>query len=131
MSKNHAEHNEELCDILITNGKFNDWVVTTAFYSSLHFFKYKIFPYSIGGITHPSFEVYYSNVIQKNSLSVSKHKAQLNLVKSTCPPTIHSAYRGLYDTCMTARYSNYIVSLGLAQTSRNRLATIKSYCSVK
>ena len=129
MSKDHAEHNEKLCDLLITNGNYNDWVVTTAFYSSLHYFKYKFFPYSEGGHTHSSFETYYSNVIQRNSLNISKHKAQLKLVKANCPTKIHSAYRALYDSCMTARYSNYKVGASLAQTSRNKLASIKSYCS--
>jgi hypothetical protein len=128
MCKDHAEHNETLCQLLIKNGGYNDWVITTAFYSSLHYFKYKLFPYSKDGITHANFEAYYSHVIQKNSSNISKHKAQLDLVKQKCPINIYSAYRGLYDLCMTARYSDYNVSSGLAEASKKRLDSIKTYC---
>lgn len=37
MSKEHEQHNEELCDFLIADGKFTDWIVTTSFYSALHY----------------------------------------------------------------------------------------------
>lgn len=44
MRKQHAIHNEEACDFLLSSNKFNDWVITTAFYSALHFVQHEIFP---------------------------------------------------------------------------------------
>jgi len=44
MRKEHAEHNESLCELLLNNGNYNDWVITTAFYSAIHFVRHKIFP---------------------------------------------------------------------------------------
>ena len=43
-SLNHAIHNKEACEYLSKEPKFSDWVITTAFYSALHFIDYKIFP---------------------------------------------------------------------------------------
>jgi hypothetical protein len=41
----HGEHNEKACDLLALNQGFPDWVITTAFYASLHFVTSKIFPF--------------------------------------------------------------------------------------
>lgn len=43
----HATHNEEVCSHLDDNTKYSDWIITTAFYSAMHFMKHKIFPLKI------------------------------------------------------------------------------------
>ncbi len=40
----YAQHNEKACKYLDKKPEFTDWVITTAFYSALHFVRYKIFP---------------------------------------------------------------------------------------
>ena len=39
----HGQHNEMLSDhlLMLENGKYNDWTVTTAFYACIHFVDHK------------------------------------------------------------------------------------------
>jgi len=124
MSKAHAEHNENLCDFLIKEGKFNDWIITTAFYSSLHFVQHEIFPLVKGGVTYPNFNNYYNNILQP--IGKSKHTGTKDLVKSEIP-LAHPQYRWLFDACMNARYSNYAVSNPKAKQAKNNLTTLKKH----
>ncbi len=43
-SLNHAIHNKEVCVHLSKESRYSDWVITTAFYSAVHFVEHKIFP---------------------------------------------------------------------------------------
>ncbi|MBX7216157.1 MAG: hypothetical protein K1X90_04245 [Candidatus Kapabacteria bacterium] len=40
----HALHNEQVCDYLAMHGGFSDWVVTTTFYSAIHWIEDYLFP---------------------------------------------------------------------------------------
>jgi hypothetical protein len=61
MPKSHSQHNFEACKFLLEDGKFLDWVVTTAFYSALHLVQEEIFPFRDDeGYEYSSFEQYYS-----------------------------------------------------------------------
>ncbi len=44
---NHANHNAEVCEYLYKNTEYYDWIVTIAFYSSIYYCDYKIFPFEI------------------------------------------------------------------------------------
>lgn len=44
MPLNHAKHNYEVCFFLYEKTKYNDWIITTAYYSAIHFVYYKLFP---------------------------------------------------------------------------------------
>ena len=126
MRKEHAEHNENLCDHLLSLTGYNDWVVTTAFYSSLHFVEHKLFPLDLGGGTkYANFTDYYTSYRKKRS--ISKHKAKIFLVQ-THMGNVAPQYRWLYDTCMSARYKNYKLNDKEAGTARKRLADIKAAC---
>lgn len=128
--KKQALHNEEACNHLESSGKFNDWVVTTAFYSAMHFVQYKIFPIKIKGEkkerTFNCFDDYYS--AQKFELKgVSKHKATVNLVNENLP-SISSKYRRLKDLCWSARYNSYKVDPLNVTLSKVILMEIKKEC---
>lgn len=43
----HAIHNELACKYLNKKPEFADWVITTAFYSALHYLTGKMFPMNI------------------------------------------------------------------------------------
>lgn len=77
MRKEHGEHNEKLCDHLLSNGNYNDWVVTTAFYAALNFVKYQIFPFTWKGKQYNDFETYFN---QAENRGVDKHESLKNLV---------------------------------------------------
>ena len=123
-----ALHNEQACLFIDTNGSFNDWVVTTAFYAAIHFVKYKIFPLTIheGKIEIiDSFEQYFGKYYNPHD---SKHAAILKLVKVEC---IHISleYRELKDICWGTRYTDYRVDPDIARRAKEILGVIKTYCN--
>ena len=126
MRKQHAIHNEEACDFLLSSNKFNDWVVTTAFYSALHFVQHEIFPFTDGGKTYSDLNVYYGKVLKKKNKRLTKHIATIQLVSSKLPKC-SPYYRWLHDACMTARYNNYNVSSSKAKQARDYLKLLRSH----
>jgi len=123
LQKDHAKHNEDVCDLLLANGNFSDWVVTTSFYSALHYVQYEIFPITEQGLTFPDLDSYYHH-LKQNGKHKSKHRVTINLVnvhiKNAAPK-----YRWLYDSCMNARYTNYKIGKTLATQARIYLTEIK------
>ncbi len=126
MKKLHAIHNEEACKFLLTSKKFNDWVVTTAFYSALHFVQHELFPLSFNGHEYNDFNVYFDKVLKNKNKKTSKHAATIELVKSNLP-LCSSYYRWLHDACMSSRYNNYKVSDTKANSANNNLIELKKH----
>ena len=130
MRKEHAEHNEKACDFLYKDGNFNDWVVTTAFYSAIHFVRHKIFPITkynsqLGhDVTYQSLDQY---VNHHDSASDNKLKELRILVEENISQ-IKGRYRWLSNLCHTSRYHNYKVSLKKAKLAREHLKEIKQAC---
>lgn len=126
MKKKHAQHNESVCDFIFKNSKYNDWVVTTAFYSALHYVHHEIFPLNEGGKTFNNFENYFSYHKSLKADAPNKHTMTKNLVKTHIPKA-NAFYVRLFDSCMNARYVNYNVSFPKAKISREDLADIKKH----
>lgn len=126
MRKEHAEHNEKICDHLILTTGFNDWVITTAFYSALHFVQHKIFPLTAHSSTYPDLNNYVIYYNSKNK-PISKHSLTIKLVQQQLP-AISKDYRWLFDTCMTARYQNYKIKNKKVTAAKRRLDAIKAQC---
>jgi hypothetical protein len=124
MGTAHAKHNEKLCDHLDALNDYYDWVVTTAFYTTLHYAEGKIFPTS-GIPSYPDFESYYE--ANGRTLQCSKHKAMSNLLRAKLPFAAN-AYNGLMDSCNNARYKNYQITQREAKTARERMAFVKKEC---
>ena len=128
MRLQHAEHNEKLCRIIqALPDDYNDWVVTTAFYSCIHFVEHKLFPLTINGTTYKNFNSYYRAFFVNTNNSLSKHEAKIELVE-TYLVTVSSNYRWLFDACMNARYRNYIVSDMHATIAVQTMTLIKKAC---
>lgn len=126
MSIEHAAHNEELCDHLLTVGKFNDWVVTSAFYSALHFAHGSLFPIIRDGVSYASFNEYFLKYIEKKKkLKISKHHAT-KIIVSEERRSASPHYRWLFDACMNSRYNSYSVSPEKAITAKAKLLLVKS-----
>ncbi len=131
MRLQHGKHNEDLCLIIKELKIYNDWVVTTAFYSCIHYVEHKIFPLTINGITFKKFNDYYRSLSPNKSMDsprISKHEAKIELVEVYIK-SVSSKYRWLYDTCMTTRYKNYIISNMIADISVQTLGIIKKACT--
>jgi hypothetical protein len=125
----HALHNEEICELL-ANTKFKDWVVTTAFYSALHFVRHKIFPFKQSTGKGETFKIdsFYQYMKAFNPKRVGKHELILDLVRTHCPAA-YSDYQWLFDTCMNARYHHYKVSEKVANKALEKLQSIKKVCT--
>jgi hypothetical protein len=125
-----AEHNEKTCNYLNDKGDFIDWVITTAFYSSIHYIHHKILPYTYkfpdGTIRdYQNFEKLYQ---QFKGGAQSKHGFLRNFVEAN-HEEIAIDFQHLMDTCMTARYIDYRFEPVAAKVARMRLKKIKKYCT--
>lgn len=125
----HALHNEKACEHLLAGQDLSDWVVTTAFYASLHFVSYKIFPFSIKSKEGNSIKI--ENVDQyknfNSNSNLSRHHHLANLVAKYCPP-IHPDYDRLLSLSMTARYDHYQTDSLVANMAIRLMKTIKKHC---
>lgn len=123
MRKAHALHNEELCNFLLPTKKYNDWVITTAFYSALNFVKHQIFPFDTKGKgKYDTFEQWY----KVHGKDRDKHEALSYLVAGNTGAG--KPYKWLLDACKGARYVDYMVSDELASKSKRMLDAVKSHC---
>jgi hypothetical protein len=120
----HAQHNEELCDLLLANGKFDDWVITTAFYSAIHLVDHQIFPLTIA--SEPQFGSF-SQYCNRKELGIPPHKIRRDLVTRYLPEC-SGAFNWLYDACHGARYNSYKVSPDIAKQAKKKLDEIKKSC---
>lgn len=127
MRKEHALHNESLCEHLLKHGSYNDWVVTTAFYSALHFVYHQLFPLTLSGTTYLNFNDYYHAEVKGKSMNLSKHAATVHLVSQELSPC-YGAYKNLYDMCMFSRYNNYRVTPLKAKVAKSNLDIVKRNC---
>ncbi len=127
LKKKHAEHNEKACDFLFKDGKYLDWVVTTAFYSALHFVQHEVFPRKIGLITYSSFENYYNGHFNNVKNKPNRHVATINLVFAEIGDDAGHLYKWLHDTCRTARYRNFNTPPDVAKLSKERLFELRTF----
>lgn len=124
MSLNHAKHNEELCKKLYHEKHFFDWVITTAFYSALHYSESKLFPMQYGSVIYYSFDRYYQAFKMQND---NKHNARKRLIYSNVHVSAGAAYSWLKDYCWNARYYNYQINEIEAATAILKLDILISY----
>lgn len=126
-SLEHALHNEKACNYLDKKKEFTDWVITTAFYSSLHFVNYKIFPFKEGNIEYTSLDIYHSSVMTAGR-KISKHGLLCELVRKRLV-NIAPDYRHLKDISNTARYVDYKHHRYVSNYAKTCLKNIKESCS--
>lgn len=118
-----AGHNEQACDYLRNSGIFSDWVITTAFYASIHYVRHYIIPYDDDGRIYTSFETLYED---KKEDHEGRHGFQLNLVKRNCP-SIRYQYQRLWDMSVNARYHNYKYEKTEATMAKKYLDDVKEF----
>jgi len=122
-----ALHNEKVCDFLHENNQFYDWVVTTAFYSALHYVHYVIFPIekAIDGKKHIASTIgdYCSLISTKDN----KHKVLTDLVYTNCKG-IGTAYKALLDMSFLSRYESGCQDNTYSTKARRYLAQVKAHC---
>jgi hypothetical protein len=124
----HGLHNVEVCDYLSVKREFGDWVITTAFYASLHLISSIIFPLRIP--QKNGSELLCNNIDEykrhKGGIH-SKHTLICDLVFEKCSKDIGEKYKWLYDTCINARYVNYQQGYEIAACARSRMVAVRDY----
>lgn len=122
----HAKHNHDLCKEIHSKGGYADWVITTAFYSALHFVSYRIFPIKQKDSNGNSFELKTLDEYYRfKKLDCGKHPALADLVFSHFPQ-ISPEYNWLMDICQKARYHNYQMSHDEGKKAIELLELIKA-----
>ena len=128
-SLDHALHNEKVCKYIQKKSDFADWIITTAFYSALHFVTHKIFPMNVEHngkrISISNFDIYHR---QFNPNKLSKHEFRKELVELHCSE-ISDAFEKLYSLSYTARYVDYRYGRDISDEANKNLKKIKDYCS--
>lgn len=99
---NHARHNKKACDLLHENGGFPDWVITTAFYSAMHYSYSIIFPCIEDGQTYNDIEAYADDHKHHHT----KHGTTVHLVTVKFF-AIAASYKLLKDAAHAARYHDF------------------------
>lgn len=133
----HAEHNYNVCNFLAQSDvDANDWIVTTAFYSVLHYCENSLFPadYYVDSnakeINHySSFEDFVQSFRNSfpNRRNASPHKVRRWLIENQVDE-ISFEYCALADNCFMARYNNYRISEEGKEEAIRFLNFIKEYC---
>ncbi len=138
----HATHNEKTCYYLNKKPDYTDWVITTAFYTAVHFVRHKIFPLEIEikgeKFTIDTFNKYcFMQSVEKYDkkefvvnidIQLNKHKLLSKLVASKCNK-IANDYDKLRDLSHTARYNNYDYSREISDDCVKRMKRIKEFCN--
>jgi hypothetical protein len=125
----HANHNCDTHALLAATPGHEDWVVTLAFYASLHFLRHKLFPFEFHQketiYNCDTFDYYYTVLSHR----VGKHGAMRALVETQCPRPVSIAYNRLMDMCFNARYNQYDVSKDAADLASARMHLIKEFAT--
>lgn len=121
MKREHGVHNKSLCDELYLQDpvRYNDWVVTTAFYSAIHFLDHALFP-----CNYDETVLININDAHRKIKGDSKHQTRAILLGKLMP--LHKAdYDFLISESQNARYSNYMVNPAIASKAYTVLDKIK------
>lgn len=134
----HANHNYKVCNFLNScEHQLNDWIVTTAFYSSIHYCQNGLFPgeYYLDSTTkelnhYRDFRHFFSEYKKSKTSrkNASPHKCRRWLIEFQVDE-ISYEYLALDDICHTARYTNYRISDDIKDNSIKYLEEIKNFLS--
>lgn len=123
--RQHAAHNESLCDLIHSTGKYPDWVVTTAYYSAIYYIDNQIFPLTVG--QEPVYATF-NQFLNRNRGGGKPHEIRLDLVNKHLPECTKDL-TWLFETCDGARYNRYNgVTPEIATMARDALQRIKKVC---
>jgi uncharacterized protein (UPF0332 family) len=120
--KNHAQRNQTLSKKLKEEELYYDWVVTTAFYSAIHYVEAKILPTTVEGL-------HCKNIsdVKRAYNERGRHSSRERLVFQKLY-TIAIQYKWLDDKSRYARYTTYKVSKTEAEKAIDYLDRIQQAC---
>lgn len=122
-SLDHANHNVRVCNYLGKKEDYGDWVITSAFYSAVHFVRHLILPCKIGDTKYTDFDALCKD--HKN-MGEGRHGFQRSYVQIHYPE-IDFEYSKLHDMAVISRYRRYNYTREQANTAKGYMQTIKKY----
>lgn len=121
--KLHGERNKKLSDELFIGKTYYDWVITTAFYSAIHFVEDKILPCKVHSIPCKNI----SDV--KNAYRMNgRHSSRERLVFDNLPLKVAAKYKWLDDKSRYSRYTTFKVTTTEADKAQQYLKEIHDVC---
>jgi len=118
-----ARHNESVCNYLGKKDEHSDWVITTAFYSAIHYVRHLMLSFTDSDVSDINFESIFR--IKKN-VSEGRHGFQLRYVNNNYNE-IKYEYKRLHDLSENARYMNYLFTRTDATNAKEYLKRIKTF----
>lgn len=128
----HAEHNYKLHNQLLKDGDFDDWAITTGFYSGIKFLQSALFPSEYicpSDRTLKKFNTFADYIKANRTLNqANAHRILENVVENYVDnDDVKNSYKDLKGVCHFARYINYNVGKQRLQVATDALAIIKDF----
>lgn len=121
--KLHGERNRKLSDELLKGKVYYDWVITTAFYSAIHFVEDKILPCKVA-----SKDCKNINDVKTAYRMNGRHSSRERLVFDYLPITVAVKYKWLDDKSRYSRYTTFKVTPTEADKAHQYLEDIYTEC---
>ncbi len=118
-----GERNQKLSYKLLSENEYYDWVITTAFYSSIHFFENKILPAIINGCSCKNI-----SDVKRAYHEDGRHAARRSMIRNHCPSDISGFYNWLDDQSRNSRYTTYKVNKPMGEKAKDYLDKIYLFC---
>jgi hypothetical protein len=122
--KDFGCRNKNLCEKLQKENEYFDWVVTVAFYSSIHFLEDKCLPTTVNNL-------HCKNINEvKGALKIryGRHAARRHLISQKTNYNISSFYNWLDDQSRNSRYTTYLVNKSKGEKAIEYLNKIFEFC---
>lgn len=132
--RDHADHNYKAYTKLKELNEFNDWVVTTSFYSSIKYLEHKLFPGEFICPVEGNMKKFhdfpqYVNACKSVRRFTNPHKLLDDAIyRYIDDSVIYNSYIDLKNACYTARYINYRVGNERVKMCEEAIETIKDFC---
>jgi hypothetical protein len=121
--KDFGKRNQDLSNFLLEGKKYYDWVVTTAFYSAIHYVEDFIFPSKVMGR-----ECNDISDVKRAYKMDGRHAARERVVFEKINPAVGARYKWLDDKSRNARYKTYKLQSSEALKAKEYLDYIYNNC---
>lgn len=121
--KEHGERNKKLSNVLFDGKVYYDWVITTAFYSAIHFVEDKILPCEVSSVKCKNI----TDVKRAYQMN-GRHSSRERLVFEKMEGRIAARYKWLDDKSRYSRYTTFKVTITEANKAQQYLKEIYQAC---
>lgn len=121
--KEHGQRNKTLSDMLLDGKVYYDWVITTAFYSAIHFVEDKILPCKVRNIPCKNI-----NDVKQAYRMNGRHSSRERLVNDNLSLPTAIKYKWLDDKSRYSRYTTFKVTPTEANKAKEYLQAIYDEC---